>query len=163
MMPQKLFISFLMVLLSVGMHAQSISPFVIASSGGEGSSGDMSIEWTLGEMMVETFTADDIVLTQGFHQPHLIVTSIDEMPGHDISIDAYPNPTSDFINIRLHDDKYHDMEYNLFNEQGRLIRSGRLEGLITEISLNEQQNGVYFVIITTGREEVKTFKVVKNR
>jgi len=123
----------------------------------------MTIEWTLGEMMIETFAADDIVLTQGFHQPHLVVTSIDEIPGHDISIDAYPNPTTDFVNVRLHDDKYAEMEYSLFDEQGRLIRSSRLEGLITEVSLNEQQAGIYFLIITRGSEEIKTFKVVKNR
>ncbi len=144
-------------------HAQSISPFVISSAGGEGESGEMTIQWTLGEMMIETFDANDMILTQGFHQPHLIVTSVDEIPGHDICIDAYPNPTDNHVHIRLNDGEYADMHYSLFDSNGRLIGTRPLESLVTQVNLTQHEPGVFFLIITRSNEEIKTFKIVKNR
>jgi len=43
---------------------------VIATSGGYYEGNNISLSWTLGEPVVETFTSGNIVLTQGFQQPY---------------------------------------------------------------------------------------------
>ncbi len=151
------------IFLSTWANAQSISPFVIAPAGGEGSGNNMNIQWTLGEMMIETFEANDLILTQGFHQPHLIVTSVEELPGYEISIDAFPNPTSDLVNIRINDESFAGLQYKLFDSNGRLVDTNTLENSITKINLSDKQPGVFFLIVSKERKEIKTFKIVKNR
>ncbi|MBK9148716.1 MAG: DUF285 domain-containing protein [Flavobacteriales bacterium] len=50
-------------------NAQSASPTVVATTGGTGTAGNMTLDWTLGEPMVTTLDNGQLVLTQGFHQP----------------------------------------------------------------------------------------------
>lgn len=59
-----------------GLSAQSLSPQVIASSGGYYSNGSGSLSWTLGETMTETFTSGSPQLTQGFQQPDAVLVNI---------------------------------------------------------------------------------------
>lgn len=50
------------------ISAQSVSPEVISSSGDYYQGVNASLSWTLGEIATETFTAGDVILTQGFQQ-----------------------------------------------------------------------------------------------
>ena len=62
-----IFIGFL--LNSLTINAQTLSPFVISSTGGSSSGNELS--WTVGETFTETFTSGNNILTQGFQQPEL--------------------------------------------------------------------------------------------
>jgi len=66
---KKVIISLVTLLIPFIITAQSVSPEVISSSGDyyEGVNG--SISWTLGEIATETYTAGNVILTQGFQQP----------------------------------------------------------------------------------------------
>lgn len=150
------------IFLSSLTYAQQISPYVIAPAGSEGAGNEIHLQWTLGELMTQTFGGADLLLTQGFHQPYMLVTSIGE-PGHDIRVEAYPNPATDFVHIRLQEPDYADFKFRLFDEQGRQVSSNKLEGIITEVSLKGKQAGVYFLVITKTNQEVSIFKIIKNQ
>jgi len=82
------------------VHAQSLSPSVIASSGGYFSNGSGSLSVTVAEMtMVETFNATSSILTQGFQQPDDGTLSIDETTLAEVSI--YPNPTNGQFSLTI--------------------------------------------------------------
>lgn len=51
------------------ISAQSVSPEVISSAGDYYENVNGSLSWTLGEIATETYTAGNIILTQGFQQP----------------------------------------------------------------------------------------------
>ncbi len=53
--------------------AQSIERDVVSSSGDYFEGPSASLSWTLGEIATETYTAGNIILTQGFQQPYGIV------------------------------------------------------------------------------------------
>ena len=55
-------------LLSAPLAAQSLSPTVIASAGGTGTAGGVTLSWTVGETAVRTLDNGTNILTQGFHQ-----------------------------------------------------------------------------------------------
>ncbi len=57
--------------------AQQLSPSVLAASAGTISTQTMVLDWTLGELVVETATSPDRLYTQGFHQPLLQVSELD--------------------------------------------------------------------------------------
>ncbi|MEA3444439.1 MAG: T9SS type A sorting domain-containing protein, partial [Bacteroidota bacterium] len=55
-------------LCSIIVHSQIVSPEVVATAGGYVEGAGVSVSWTLGEISVETYTAGNVVLTQGFQQ-----------------------------------------------------------------------------------------------
>ena len=48
---------------------QITTPSVISSSGDSYSNGGVIMDYTLGEIVVETYANSTTILTQGFHQP----------------------------------------------------------------------------------------------
>ena len=51
-------------------NAQSLAPTVVSSQGNYFLSSTVSVAWTLGEVMSETYSSTNHFLTQGFHQPN---------------------------------------------------------------------------------------------
>ena len=58
-----------LVIITLNTNAQTLSPFVISSTGSSSTSNELS--WTVGETFTETFTSGNNILTQGFQQPEL--------------------------------------------------------------------------------------------
>jgi hypothetical protein len=83
----------LLILLCLPMigFGQVTSPSVISSSGDSYSNGSVIMDYTLGEIVVETHTNSTTILTQGFHQGVLKVTT--SVKNIDIKTKVYPNPT----------------------------------------------------------------------
>ena len=53
--------------------AQTLSPRVIPASGGYYSAGGKSLSWTLGEPFYKTLQNGNLMLTQGFQQPYILL------------------------------------------------------------------------------------------
>ena len=91
---------FIGVLCAGSAWAQSLTPIVIASSGGFFTTGSGSVSATVAEMtMVETFNAASSMITQGFQQPDDGTLSIDETTLAEVSI--YPNPTNGQFSLTI--------------------------------------------------------------
>jgi len=105
--------------------AQSISPEVIASAGEHFENGSAQLSWTLGEVMIDTYDDGTNILTQGFHQTQLTITSVEETLA-DIRLNMYPNPTSELLNIVLGNNRT-DIELQLFDMSGKLIHQAKIE------------------------------------
>lgn len=56
--------------------SQSIERYVVASSGDHFIAGNISLSWTLGELATETWSAGNVILTEGFQQPDVIEVSL---------------------------------------------------------------------------------------
>lgn len=66
------FVSILLVFATQSIKAQSLARHVIGSAGTFATSPFGSMEWTIGEVITETYTNTGFVFTQGFHQPNLL-------------------------------------------------------------------------------------------
>ena len=102
---KKIYFLFSTVLLSLGLNAQMLTPTVISSTGGFATNGGTSLSYTVGEMtMVQTFTANGNILTQGFQQPTDKVTGLLDLTQDAFgSFVIYPNPAVDnfWFGLRL--------------------------------------------------------------
>ncbi len=152
---------FLIFLLAFGssLFSQSLEPVVIGSSGHQGQGENYRMAWTIGETVIATFAAGDMILTQGFHQGELLVTAIDEPPADNHMV-AFPNPANDFVNLKVENPD--GLEYMLFDMGGRMIKSERLSGDITSIPFYSLGTGTYFIKVMHGSKEIRTFKIIKN-
>ena len=94
---KNIYSTFLALAVCLMAGAQSLSPTVISSTGGFSSNANGSLSYTVGEMtMVQTFSANGNILTQGFQQPNENVTGLIDMTKDEFgSFVVYPNPAVD--------------------------------------------------------------------
>lgn len=68
MISKQILISIILLFFGSVLQAQTINPRVIGASGGNGSSVDADISWTIGEPVINIYSQPGNIITQGFHQ-----------------------------------------------------------------------------------------------
>lgn len=93
----------ILCMLNDSAAAQYISPSVIAGSGDYYITSGGSISFTTGEMtMIETFSAPNAIITQGFQQPYdSLGVYIPELTDDGITITLFPNPSNATANLAI--------------------------------------------------------------
>jgi hypothetical protein len=146
-----------LVLLSNFSYAQQ----VLSSSGETGQNNSGSISYTLGELVIATQTNGTNTITQGFHQTQIIVTAVQELSDPGFSISAFPNPTNDFVILKIEKGEYRNIEFALFDALGKFLVKEKLTDTEQKVSFEQLNPGNYFIKILKNRTEIKTFKIVK--
>ena len=117
---------------------QILSPSVVSSSGASYSNGGVIMDYTLGEIVIETFSNNANILTQGFHQGIIkIVLSVSDI---DIKTKIYPNPTTNFIIIEL--EKNVNADILVYDINGKIVIKDKLN--------DEQQKQLDFSFLNQG-------------
>lgn len=142
-------------------RGQTLSPTLLASAADHGMlSGFGSLDWSVGEIMVEKFENGD-VLTQGFHQVFVIVTSEEIEPqAHAFSMELFPNPTTGRLHIRSE----RGVKTRVFNLLGELISSTSAFDFNPELDLSSLPDGMYLIeVVAENYDRPRIFKVALNR
>ncbi len=153
---------FTAVILPSTGSAQSIAPGVISSAGGSVGEQGATLNWTLGEMAVETRTSPVLMLTEGFQQPALHIVSTDD-PVLPFSIILYPNPAKTRVMVQF-DGLNQPVVLHLYNLLGELISEQDVEAghTIAVVSMASRSNGLYMlVILSRSGERLTQYKIIK--
>ncbi|MEL6674619.1 MAG: T9SS type A sorting domain-containing protein [Bacteroidota bacterium] len=153
-----LVLSITLTLASWNLGAQGLAPEVVASAGELYTSSSLQVEWTLGELMTETYTGS-VVLTQGFHQPALQVTSIDDFAAALGPIKVYPNPVAGRLTIEQ--EKSQPLLGILFDLQGRVLLQQALSMTSHTLDLSHLPAGMYVLRLSDGQRAVRSFRIEK--
>lgn len=155
-MKHKLILTLLFPILLFG---QSIERQVIGSSGGVFTNQNITISYTVGESFISYYKVNDVCISEGFQQgkfTNYTDSGIkDELS--DISLKAYPNPTTGTITLRLSkfdiNKKYvigiFDSEYKLIHLDYCLIDD---EDEI-KIDMRPYAPGIYIVGVDLGGKQ----------
>ena len=134
----------------------------LVSSAGEfyqNSSGSLS--FSVGELSIETFSNSNNILTQGFHQTNLIAIAIKELKDLKFEIIVFPNPTKDFVLLKIPIENFTGLQYKIYDIHGKLLQNKILKENETEISFANFSPSTYFIKVSDGNKVLKTFKIVK--
>ena len=148
---------FFFILGSSGLIAQQ----VVSTSGATFLNSHGSISFTIGEGVAQTLTKGGKTLTQGFHQTNIFVASIQEFKGLDFAISAFPNPTTDLVYLRVGKENLSGLQYLLFDISGKLISQKNLESHESTVPVQFLPVGSYVLQVLDGKQELKTFKIIK--
>lgn len=135
---------------------------VISSSGSVLKNSSGSLSFTLGELVIDTKNAGATAITQGFHQTKLTITAINVLREKNYSISAFPNPTNDFVNLKIEKGDIHDIEIVLFDLQGKVLSNQKIESTNTEVPFSGYNSGKYFLKVIQKGKEIQTFKIIKD-
>lgn len=150
---------------SVGI-AQRLSPSVLAASGGTARTQTMTLDWTLGESVVETAATSDRLYTQGFHQPMLQVTEQPNLTGSDAGYQftVAPNPVVSYLKIDISAPESSPLQLLLTDLLGRQYNLPVVPASTrsTQIDMTLFPAGTYLLRI--GKADgapLKSYKIVK--
>jgi len=136
----------------------------VPATGGNAVGSGGSVSYSVGQVVytTNTSTASGSV-AQGVQQPYEIsvVTAIETAKEINLSVSAYPNPTTDFLILKIEGNVKTQYIASLFDITGKLLQSQKITGNQTNIAMSNLVPATYFVKVTDGSKEVKTFKIVK--
>lgn len=136
----------------------------ISATGGNASGGGGSASYSIGQLAYQTHTGTNGSVEEGVQQPYEIsvVTGLEEAKGINLSVSAYPNPTTDYLTLSIVEFEISNLSYQLYDMNGKLLQSKKITGNQTSIAMGNLVPANYFVKVIQSNKEVKTFKIIKN-
>ena len=153
-MNKKLITTMALVAAAVGSFAQSA-----VSSAGYEATGDGTVSATIGQTAFMAVANENGSISQGVQQAYEITTETG-IDVTEIQLTAFPNPTSDVLNLKI-DGDFGTVTYALYNNSSALVTKGTANGSETQIQMGAYKPGVYFLEVKMDGK-AKKFKVVRN-
>jgi hypothetical protein len=156
----KLSAVFFLILGLSELYAQQTIP----ASGGNASGSSGSVSYTVGQVVYTNIKNSSGSITQGIQQTFdiTVVNEIKDAKDIILNCSAYPNPVSDFLKLTVENYKTENLTYQLFDINGNFFENKKVEGDETSINMEKLVPATYFLKVTDGNKEVKTFKIIKN-
>jgi hypothetical protein len=136
----------------------------LSAAGGNATGSGGSASYTVGQVVYTAQTGSGGSVSQGVQLPYEIsvVTAADVLRNVNLSYSVYPNPTTDYLTLKI--DGINIEKYNaaLFDIKGKQLFTIKLEDNETNIPMQNYTPTIYFLKVTYNNKEVKTFKIIKN-
>ena len=148
---------FLLIFFPLFVVGQITSPSLISSSGDSYSNSNVNMDFSIGEVVIETYQNNEI-LTQGFHQGVLKVvhTGVSEL---DFATKVYPNPTTNIVIVELEKDI--TGEILIYDINGKLMISDKLDNeRIKQFDFSKFSQGSYLLHININ-DKKNIYKIQK--
>lgn len=144
------------VIMAQTLHA------TVATAGGNATGTGGSATYTVGQVFYTTATGTTGSVAQGVQQPYEInvVSGISGIYNIDLFA-AYPNPASTHVILKIENNELTSFTYKLYDVKGAVLRTEKITAYETTINLAPLKPAVYFIGIQAGKEEIKTFRIVK--
>jgi hypothetical protein len=145
--------------------SQELSHQVLVPAAGLAASGNVNYSQTIGETAIEIFGCSGFVLTQGFQQPGMKVST--ETPPAGTGVDVYPNPATSVLNIRLFGDAARKFRIEIINLTGTIVTSKTLDFItryyhIESLDVSLLTIGFYLVRVASDDSVInRVFKIEK--
>jgi hypothetical protein len=157
---------FAILFLGLGLTALQAQN-AIPATGGSASGNGGTCTYSVGQVVYTTNAGSNGSVAQGVQQPFEIsvVTALNKAKGISLSVSAFPNPTTDCLNLNVDAStllNIQSMSYELLDMNGKLLETKRLEGDHTGIVTSNLITSIYFLKILQETKEVITFKIIKN-
>jgi len=156
-------------LIAINAYSQEMPRRVFAASGGQGSSGNVELSWTIGQSgLVGTSQKPSIILNMGFQQFDNLLVSIEDIAS-EMHFSMYPNPFRNHFNLDIQTSKQVDVNIQLFDNYGRLVLSENIgeNSLVIKQTIQTRglTPGVYSLLVITNDENntttTKYLKLIK--
>jgi hypothetical protein len=162
---KKVLLLFLLCGLSFAVRSQSLTPFVVSTSGAFFSNGAGMLSTTIGELAaVTTLTSAGNFLTQGFQQPWDFSVSVPEIEKNGIAFDVFPNPSSGNFTLALNTEGDSKIMITVYDVLGKAVYAEsvyHISGYSShEINLEKMAEGVY--MLEVANTDVSSGKTTKN-
>jgi hypothetical protein len=151
------------LLIAVYFGAFSYSQQAVSSAGGNGAGSVGTVSFTSGQVSYSSMINNSGSVSEGVHQPFEIhvVTQLDPLKSITLECEAYPNPATDFLILKIHRDQIENMKYQLVDLNGKVLEEAFIGDVETSISLRQYKPTNYFLKVIDNSAEVMIFKITR--
>ncbi len=137
---------------------------VLTTSGGNATGGSGSVSYTIGQIVYTTNANSNGSVAQGVQQPYEIsvITGIESAKDINLICSVYPNPTTDFLTLKVENYDKEYLSYWLYDFNGNLLLNKKVEANVCSVSMQNLLSGTYILKVTDNNKVIKTFKIIKN-
>ncbi|MCF6350994.1 MAG: T9SS type A sorting domain-containing protein [Flavobacteriaceae bacterium] len=129
----------------------------VNASGATAETSNGSISYSVGQTNYITSEGSTGLVAQGVQQTYKIISL-----NADASYTAYPNPTTDSIDLVVNNETSNDLYYSIIDNLGKtLLTNVRITSRSTTISFKELPPAVYFVKVYNVIKLYQTLKIIK--
>tara|TARA_R110001592_G_scaffold363254_1_gene682643 strand:- start:980 stop:1462 length:483 start_codon:yes stop_codon:yes gene_type:complete len=140
------------------VYSQEAIPVSAGEATGAGGSGS----YTVGQVFYTTHTGTTGSVSQGVQHPFEFQTlSNPELTTVNLTAVTYPNPTSNYVILKISDSALENLGYTLFDVTGKAISNGLITNKDTQIAMQQLAIGIYILKVNRHNQELKTFKIIK--
>lgn len=133
------------------------------SAGGNATGSNGSVSYSVGQTVYTTATGSNGSMAQGVQQPYEIQTVLGrENFNINLQMAVYPNPTVNFLSLEIRNYNFENVQYQLYDLNGRLIATSKVASDTTTIAMEHYPSAIYFLKVVNNNTEIKTFKIIKN-
>ncbi len=160
---KQILLTYIMLLGIASVQAQTSAN----SSGGETSGSGGTLSYSVGQVVYQANTGTNGSVAEGVQQSYEIsvITAVEEAKGINLSVSAYPNPTTDYLTLEIKEFDFSNLHFKLYNLNGKILQGGKITGNQTNIIMSNLVPATYFVkVVKTSlnlSQEVKSFKIIK--
>lgn len=154
--------SLLLVILIFYMSS-SLAQDAISAAGGDATGSGGSAAFTVGQILFSGSSGASGEVFQGVQQPYeiMVISGLDQFEDLDLIISTYPNPVTDLLILKVESLKWNDLNFQIYNSDGRVVVSDKLLNTETNIDMSHLAPGAYILQVIMEKEAVKTFKIIK--
>jgi hypothetical protein len=133
------------------------------TSGGNATGTNGTSSYSIGQMSYSSASGTNGSVNQGVQQPYEIFTlGNDDFPEIKLVMTVYPNPTTAFVNLKIENHSLENIQYQLFDGNGKQIQSQKITTSKTQISMESLAIAIYLLNVMEENRVLKTFKIIKN-
>jgi hypothetical protein len=152
-----------MTFLALGLNAVFAQDGTF-TAGGEATGQGGTADYTIGQIFYIANSDLSGSITPGIQQIYEItITTGIENTEINLELSTYPNPTTNFITLKIDHYNNEKLNYQLLDIQGKLLANDQVFTPNTTISFENLPASIYFLKITNDNELLKTFKIIKNQ
>ena len=160
----------LFLLLCIGIstlvNGQDTDLQVISSSAKSFKADNLSLDWTLGEMIVDFFDMPEVSLSQGFHQASYQVVNVKSIPLESGVITAFPNPFSDELIVKMTFADIEKGDIELLDIKGTSIWKKSFEGseVVDHYTASALPSGSYLIVVSLDHgASIQSYQLLKTQ
>lgn len=155
-------VSILLTLLTFSLKSHSQESTISSGKDIYGIGGTVS--YSVGQVLFTTNSGINGSVAQGVQQAYeiFVLTDSVDKTGINVNCKAYPNPTTNFLFLRIEGFNSENMSFQLLDMNGRLLLNKQIEDIETTIPMSEYVSATYFLHISENKINVKTFKIIKH-
>jgi hypothetical protein len=133
------------------------------ASGGDATGSGGTVAYSVGQVVYTTNTGGTGSVAQGVQHAYEIFTVGIKETNLNISLTAFPNPTTENLTLQISAYNNEQLSYQLFDIQGKLLSNGQILEQQTQINMNSLPPATYFInIVNQENKKVQSFKIIKN-
>lgn len=135
----------------------------VNASGGDATGSGGTVAYSVGQVVYTTNTGSTGTVAQGVQHAYEIYSVGINETELNISLSAFPNPTTENLTLQISDFNNEKLAYQLFDTQGKLLSNGQLTAEQTQINTSRLPPAAYFInVVNQENKKVQSFKIIKN-